>query len=174
MTADSDLSAESAGVLGVLGDFHLLHLLTERGTITVGRMVSMAVRNMIDTISADAVEKSDCASDRREVLVGANCRLWLDQNNRGAGQASNAISSRHLSTVKPRIKLTQGSTAFDRPLQFFPNPMANISYSRLISWHGKDVSKISVSCDLPSTVLAAVEGVSIAMINVNRVDIVRT
>lgn len=35
MTLDSDLSAEGAGVAGVLGDFHLLNLLTERGTVTV-------------------------------------------------------------------------------------------------------------------------------------------
>lgn len=35
MTLDSDLSAECAGVAGVLGDFHLLDLLTERGTVTV-------------------------------------------------------------------------------------------------------------------------------------------
>lgn len=35
MTLDGDLSAEGAGVAGVLGDFHLLDLLTERGTVTV-------------------------------------------------------------------------------------------------------------------------------------------
>jgi hypothetical protein len=34
VTTDGNLSAESAGVLGVLGDFHLLHLLTEGGTVT--------------------------------------------------------------------------------------------------------------------------------------------
>ena len=34
VTLDSGLSAEGAGVLGVLGDFHLLDLLTERGTVT--------------------------------------------------------------------------------------------------------------------------------------------
>jgi len=34
------LSAEGAGVAGVLGDFHLLDLLTERGTISMGRGVS--------------------------------------------------------------------------------------------------------------------------------------
>ena len=68
MTADSDLSAESAGVLGVLGDFHLLHLLTERGTITVGLPVSMAVlRDTIDTIPAGAVTRSDCARGCRDV-----------------------------------------------------------------------------------------------------------
>lgn len=35
MTLDGHLSAEGAGVAGVLGDFHLLNLLTERGTVTV-------------------------------------------------------------------------------------------------------------------------------------------
>ena len=34
VTLDSGLSAEGACVLGVLGDFHLLDLLTERGTVT--------------------------------------------------------------------------------------------------------------------------------------------
>lgn len=34
LPADGDLSAEGAGVLGVLGDFHLLHLLTQGGTVT--------------------------------------------------------------------------------------------------------------------------------------------
>jgi len=34
VTLDRGLSAEGAGVLGVLGDFHLLDLLTERGTVT--------------------------------------------------------------------------------------------------------------------------------------------
>jgi len=31
---DGSLSAESAGVSGVLGDFHLLHLLTQGSTVT--------------------------------------------------------------------------------------------------------------------------------------------
>jgi hypothetical protein len=35
VSADGDLAAEGAGVLGVLGDFHLLHLLTQGSTITV-------------------------------------------------------------------------------------------------------------------------------------------
>lgn len=34
VSSDGGLAAEGAGVLGVLGDFHLLHLLSERGTIT--------------------------------------------------------------------------------------------------------------------------------------------
>jgi hypothetical protein len=38
---DGVLSAEGAGVAGVLGDFHLLDLLTERGTVSV-RDVSLA------------------------------------------------------------------------------------------------------------------------------------
>lgn len=37
---DCDLSAECAGVSGVLGDFHLLHLLSERGTISVQQIVN--------------------------------------------------------------------------------------------------------------------------------------
>ena len=35
VTLDGNLSAEGACVTGVLGDFHLLDLLTERGTVTV-------------------------------------------------------------------------------------------------------------------------------------------
>merc|ERR1712054_561647 len=34
LAADGDLAAEGAGVLGVLSDFHLLHLLTQGGTVT--------------------------------------------------------------------------------------------------------------------------------------------
>ena len=34
VTLDGVLSAEGAGVLGVLGDFHLLHTLSQGGTIT--------------------------------------------------------------------------------------------------------------------------------------------
>lgn len=41
MTADGNLAAESAGVLGVLGDFHLLHLLTQGGTVTMGEEASV-------------------------------------------------------------------------------------------------------------------------------------
>ncbi len=36
VATDGGLSAEGADVAGVLGDFHLLHLLTERGTVSVG------------------------------------------------------------------------------------------------------------------------------------------
>ena len=35
LSSDGNLSAESAGVLGVLGDFHLLHLLSQGGTVAV-------------------------------------------------------------------------------------------------------------------------------------------
>ena len=34
VSSDGGLAAEGAGVLGVLGDFHLLHLLSQRGTVT--------------------------------------------------------------------------------------------------------------------------------------------
>lgn len=34
VSADGGLAAEGASVLGVLGDFHLLHLLTQGSTIT--------------------------------------------------------------------------------------------------------------------------------------------
>ena len=37
-TLDSVLSAEGAGVAGVLRDLHLLDLLTERGTVSVGEL----------------------------------------------------------------------------------------------------------------------------------------
>ena len=39
MTLDGVLAAEGAEVAGVLRDFNLLHLLTERGTITVGSLL---------------------------------------------------------------------------------------------------------------------------------------
>ena len=35
LALDSVLAAESADVAGVLGDFHLLHLLSERGAVSV-------------------------------------------------------------------------------------------------------------------------------------------
>lgn len=40
LSSDSDLTAESAGVLGVLGDFHLLHLLSQGGTVTITSRIS--------------------------------------------------------------------------------------------------------------------------------------
>jgi hypothetical protein len=44
VSLDSGLAAEGADVLGVLGDFHLLDLLTQRGTVTVqGDKVSRRV-----------------------------------------------------------------------------------------------------------------------------------
>jgi len=39
VTLDGVLAAEGAEVAGVLRDFDLLHLLTERGTITVGSLL---------------------------------------------------------------------------------------------------------------------------------------
>ena len=36
LALDGVLSAEGAGVTGVLGDFHLLHLLTQGSTVSVG------------------------------------------------------------------------------------------------------------------------------------------
>ena len=39
VTLDGVLAAEGAGVAGVLRDFNLLHLLTERGTIAVESML---------------------------------------------------------------------------------------------------------------------------------------
>jgi hypothetical protein len=35
VSLDGDLAAEGASVLGVLGDFHLLDLLTEGGTVSI-------------------------------------------------------------------------------------------------------------------------------------------
>lgn len=40
VTLDSGLAAEGAGVLGVLGDFHLLDGLSERGTVSLSIHVS--------------------------------------------------------------------------------------------------------------------------------------
>lgn len=42
VTLDSGLSAEGAGVSGVLADFHLLHLLAQGGTVT---KISSSVSN---------------------------------------------------------------------------------------------------------------------------------
>ena len=36
VSTDGDLAAESAGVLGVLSDFHLLHLLSQGSTVANG------------------------------------------------------------------------------------------------------------------------------------------
>jgi hypothetical protein len=38
LALDGVLSAEGADVAGVLGDFHLLHLLTQGGTVSVGKI----------------------------------------------------------------------------------------------------------------------------------------
>ena len=43
---DSDLAAECAGVLGVLRDFNLLHLLAERGTIA-GTVLAYCARSVM-------------------------------------------------------------------------------------------------------------------------------
>lgn len=40
LSSDGNLTAESAGVLGVLGDFHLLHLLSQGGTVTIANCIS--------------------------------------------------------------------------------------------------------------------------------------
>lgn len=40
LALDGDLSAEGASVLGVLGDFHLLNLLSQGSTVTSNRYVS--------------------------------------------------------------------------------------------------------------------------------------
>jgi hypothetical protein len=40
LSSDGNLTAESAGVLGVLGDFHLLHLLSQGGTVTIASCIS--------------------------------------------------------------------------------------------------------------------------------------
>lgn len=44
LAADGDLTAESAGVLGVLGDFHLLDLLTQGSTVAVS---GISIRSML-------------------------------------------------------------------------------------------------------------------------------
>lgn len=43
VSSDGGLAAEGAGVLGVLGDLHLLHLLSQGGTVTVRSTVSMSL-----------------------------------------------------------------------------------------------------------------------------------
>jgi hypothetical protein len=47
MTLDVDLAAESASVLGVLCDFHLLDLLTQGSTVSARRKFPSAIRSSI-------------------------------------------------------------------------------------------------------------------------------
>ena len=46
LALDGVLSAESADVAGVLGDFHLLHLLTQGGTVSVGNLLESLCRRI--------------------------------------------------------------------------------------------------------------------------------
>ena len=62
LPADGDLAAEGAGVLGVLGDLHLLHLLTQGGTVTVHD----------PTVSPGV--PSECARPRSSVVSIGNSR----------------------------------------------------------------------------------------------------
>jgi len=85
VAADSDLSAECASVLGVLGDLHLLHLLTQGSTISVleqQTLVSQAIRPswLLSIVAALAVfrERFDSFRAMREAFVqvmGGLCRL---------------------------------------------------------------------------------------------------
>ena len=46
LALDGVLSAEGADVAGVLGDFHLLHLLTQGGTVSVGSLLESLCRRI--------------------------------------------------------------------------------------------------------------------------------
>ena len=46
VTLDGVLSAEGAGVLGVLGDFHLLHTLSQGGTVTMAGQLDFHIHDL--------------------------------------------------------------------------------------------------------------------------------
>lgn len=69
VTLDGDLSAECAGVLGVLCDFHLLHLLTERSTVSVVGDPSASIGPVIACAPSTNVQQSCRASSFFVVVV---------------------------------------------------------------------------------------------------------
>ena len=64
VTLDGVLAAEGAGVAGVLRDFNLLHLLTERGTIAVESMLVLVHDPGIFNSAQEIVECSRVYSYR--------------------------------------------------------------------------------------------------------------
>ena len=72
LALDGVLSAESADVAGVLGDFHLLHLLTQGGTVSVGKLLeSVVVVEEYSAMGPCVSRKSQ--SCRREL---GECHTW--------------------------------------------------------------------------------------------------
>lgn len=63
LALDGVLSAESADVAGVLGDFHLLHLLTQGGTVSVGKL--------LESVSSCRSIRYRLCLDRNHSRVGA-------------------------------------------------------------------------------------------------------
>lgn len=62
---DVDLSAEGAGVLGVLGDFHLLDLLTEGSTVSVRGGFGLACYRAPGRELLSACDRTQGPSSRR-------------------------------------------------------------------------------------------------------------
>lgn len=72
LALDGVLSAESADVAGVLGDFHLLHLLTQGGTVSVGKLLE-SVSSCRSISLWICVSRSKSQSCRREM---GECHTW--------------------------------------------------------------------------------------------------
>lgn len=73
LALDGVLSAEGADVTGVLGDFHLLHLLTQGGTVSVGSRWSISGRLRLGWCR-DLVRGSRCEfHDRSRASKGDVC-----------------------------------------------------------------------------------------------------
>lgn len=68
LAANSDLAAESAGVLGVLADFHLLDLLTQRSTVAAGRKLVSVDRRSLSSM-LDSIQGSRNVSLNRKLCV---------------------------------------------------------------------------------------------------------
>jgi len=70
LTLDGDLSAECAGVAGVLGDFHLLDLLPQGGTISRGgvRLLLLSPLGSFRSLNGIALD-CRCRGCREEVFI---------------------------------------------------------------------------------------------------------
>jgi hypothetical protein len=80
VTTDGGLAAEGAGVLGVLGDFHLLHLLTEGGTVTIGDSSVSGARTMMASPSATIVYAASDQAPRPVYSVGFGWMFWTQKS----------------------------------------------------------------------------------------------
>jgi len=73
VTLDRDLSAEGASVAGVLGDFHLLDLLTERGTVTI--RVALVSMSGLERMVALSIVPSESSQTPSMAMVGGAYRV---------------------------------------------------------------------------------------------------